>query len=164
MKKQNNRQFYEISLGREARQVIVQHGEKTFPLECCGFLYGHEKNGRHITQAIPAANSQKGDQRRRFEIAPADYLKAERYALDNGLQLLGIYHSHPDHPAIASRHDLAVAMPWFSYIIVSVVKGKAADLKSWRLEESNEKKFIEETIRGEAPRQTKMEKPGALFH
>ena len=80
--------------------------------------------------AVPVENSKEGDQRRRFEISPLEYMKAERFAIENQLQLLGVYHSHPDHPAIASQHDLAVAMPYFSYIIISVINKKRADIKS----------------------------------
>ena len=66
-------------------------------------------------------------------ISPLDYMKAEEYADNNNLILLGVYHSHPEHPAIPSEHDLKVAMPYFSYVIVSVKKKKAVDFRSWRL-------------------------------
>ncbi|HFA48038.1 MAG TPA: M67 family peptidase [Bacteroidetes bacterium] len=137
---------YKITLSGEAQTAIVRHGEQAFPFECCGFLYGHENDGRFVTEAMPVANNKKGDRRKQFEISPPDYMKAEKYALGNGLQLLGAYHSHPNHPAIASAHDLALAMPYFSYVIVSVKNGKAADIKSWRLKETIEKKFAEEKV------------------
>lgn len=137
----------EITIDKAAAEAIRQHGAATFPFECCGFLYGDESGDRrHIALALPANNSKLGDQRRRFEIDPLDYLKAEQYALQHNTHLLGIYHSHPDHPAIASPHDLAVAMPYFSYLIVSVMNGVATDLKSWRLQD-DQPAFLEENIR-----------------
>jgi proteasome lid subunit RPN8/RPN11 len=136
---------FQITLDETAVDVINQHAIETFPFECCGFLYGNETDGRFISLAVPVTNSKEGDQRRRFEISPLDYLRAEEFALKNNTQLLGIYHSHPNHPAIASQHDLAVAMPFFSYVIVSVVDGEIADLKSWKLKEDS-REFQEEEV------------------
>ncbi|MCB0662039.1 MAG: M67 family metallopeptidase [Saprospiraceae bacterium] len=134
-----------IHIDPSIKAFIDKHGEETFPYECCGFLYGSDANGRNITVAKRVTNSKYGDQRRRFEITPQDYLEAERYAAMNDLDLLGIYHSHPNHPAIASVHDLAKAMPFFSYVIVSIMEGKAVDLKSWKLKDE-ERVFEEETV------------------
>ena len=137
--------IFSINISKEAVEVINADGIAAFPNECCGFLYGNETDGRHITLAVPVTNSKDGDQRRRFEISPLDYLRAEQFALQNDTQLLGVYHSHPNHPAIASQHDLAVAMPYFSYVIVSVMEGEVADLKSWRLKDEVQE-FQEEGI------------------
>ena len=134
-----------IILEASVEAAIKAHGEAIFPNECCGFLYGNEKNGRRITLSQPVTNSKTGDQRRRFEISPFDYMKAEQFALANDLQLLGIYHSHPNHPAIASEHDLAKALPFFSYVIISVLEGKYADIKSWKLREEH-REFLEEKV------------------
>jgi len=140
----------QMTIDAAAAEVIRRHGEEAFPHECCGFLYGDEKHGRFIAQAVPVSNSKEGDQRRRFEISPLDYMRAEQYALQHHTQLLGVYHSHPNHPAIASEHDLAVAMPYFSYVIVSVMEGQAVELKSWKLNDE-ERKFGEEKIAITAP-------------
>lgn len=134
-----------IQIDEKAATSMYKHAKEAFPNECCGFLYGIEKNERIINLAIPVANSKKGDQSRRFEISPFDYIKAEQFALDTGTQLLGIYHSHPNHPAIASEHDLKVAMPFFSYVIVSVMDGIIEDIKSWKLKD-DERFFEEETV------------------
>lgn len=134
-----------IFLSDQAAKTIRLHGEQTFPFECCGFLYGDEVGARQAMLAVPAPNSKEGDQRRRFEISAQDYLAAERYAVLHDTQLLGIYHSHPNHPAIASEHDLAVAMPYFSYMIVSVMNGTAEDIKSWRLLDEK-RAFVEEKV------------------
>jgi proteasome lid subunit RPN8/RPN11 len=139
-------QFLPIDIQSSAMNEMKGHGEEAFPNECCGFFYGEEKNGvRMVSLARRIENVKEGDQRRRFEISSKDYFKAERYATMEGLTLLGIYHSHPVHPAIPSEHDLAVAMPWFSYIIVSVEKDGVDHVRSWQL--SPERKFEEETIK-----------------
>lgn len=108
--------------------------ESDYPNEGCGFLFGIDNNrARHITQMIAVDNQSTGDQRRHFVIHPQDYLDAERYAQKNDLQLLGIFHSHPDHPAIPSAHDLEFAQPYFSYFIHSIQKGKLSGTRSYRL-------------------------------
>lgn len=135
-----------------AANAIHQDAQNCFPNECCGFFYGTETtdNKRHISVAIPVINSKTGDQRRRFEISAIDYMKAEKYAIENNLTLLGVYHSHPQHPAIPSEHDLKQAMPYFSYIIVSVMDGNVNHTRSWQLnpalQEPNPPQFIEEKI------------------
>jgi proteasome lid subunit RPN8/RPN11 len=136
-----------IKLTDQALGAINDDAVSAFPNECCGFLYGTESadGSRQITLAVPVTNSKEGDQRRRFEISPLDYLRAEQFALQKDTALLGVYHSHPNHPAIASEHDLAVAMPYFSYVIASVMDGEIADHKSWRLKDE-ERVFLEEKV------------------
>lgn len=130
--------MYNTILDNNAEEIIRKHGESDFPNECVGFLYGSENQGnRTIELAIPIANSKEGDQRRRFEISPIDYIKAEQYALIHQTTLLGVYHSHPQHPAKPSEHDLKQALPFFSYIIVSVMDGQSDLLTSWRLNETD---------------------------
>ncbi len=136
--------MYHTELDPGAESIIRTHAEETFPNECVGFLYGSEKNGRRfITEARPIQNSKEGDQRRRFEVSPLDYMRAEQYALTHKTTLIGVYHSHPQHPAVPSEHDLRQALPFFSYIIVSVIDGVSKELYSWRLSE-NENKFENE--------------------
>jgi|SRR5690606_13776330 len=134
-----------LKLTDQVVEAIRIHGEEAFPNECCGFLFGDENSGRHINLSTRVENSKEGDQCRRFEISPFDYLKAERFAAENNTTLLGIYHSHPDHPAIASEHDLEKALPYFSYVIVSILDGKYADIKSWKLQDEK-REFYEEEI------------------
>ena len=129
----------------KAKEEMIGDALSAFPDECCGFLFGEEATGERIITAIRVVNNAKeGDKRRRFEIAPEDYLRAERFADENGLQLLGVYHSHPNHPAIPSEYDRVAAQPYFSYIIISVINNEWADTRSWRLNE--ELKFEKETI------------------
>ena len=129
-----------------AAETMKQHAIKDFPDECCGFLYGRESDEeRIITAAVPVENKKEGDKKRRFEISGIDYMKAEQHALKNKIDLLGVYHSHPQHPAIASEHDLKQAMPFFSYVILSVMDREIDDIKSWKLNKENNA-FIEENI------------------
>lgn len=135
----------QINIKETAKEVLLAHLESTFPNEGCGFLYGTDDDIREVTLAVPIRNVKEGDQRRRFEIHPLDYIKAERYALEHDLNLLGIFHSHPNHPAIPSEHDRRQAVPFFSYVIASVYEGKRKDLTSWRLDENNQQ-FISEVV------------------
>ena len=126
--------FYHVHIDSGAEIIIRKDAEMSYPDECCGFLYGEEREGiRYIQTAIAVINSKEGDKRRRFEISAKDYLQAERTAEELGLILLGVYHSHPEHPAQPSEHDRVQAMPWFSYIIVSVRSGKSEELNSFQL-------------------------------
>jgi proteasome lid subunit RPN8/RPN11 len=108
-------------------------------------LFGKEADDvRIVSLAKEVINTKEENKERRFEISSVDYMKAERFADENSLTLLGVYHSHPDHPAVPSEHDLKQALPFFSYIIVSVRKGKLENILSWRLNEKG--KFNEEKI------------------
>jgi proteasome lid subunit RPN8/RPN11 len=112
--------------------AIRQHGMETYPNECCGALIGRDAT---VTATYALANTTEEGPRRRFLVRPQDYRDAERRAAEVGGELLGFYHSHPDHPARPSQYDLDHAWPFFSYIIVSVRAGVAEDMTSWRLRE-----------------------------
>ena len=115
-------------------EAMIADGKRSFPDECCGFLFGREEgNNRILTSVLVVNNSKQGDKRRKFEIAARDYLLAERYAEEQQLALLGVYHSHPDAPPVPSEHDRLAAQPYFSYVILSIVKGQYAGLRSWQL-------------------------------
>lgn len=138
----------------KALQQIHGDGIETFPDECCGFLFGKEEGEQRTVSKITVVNNAKeGDKRRRFEISPKDYMAAERFAEENKLSLLGVYHSHPNHPAIASEHDRVAAQPWFSYVIISVKENQVVDTRSWRLNEALQ--FEEESIQTELIYQNK---------
>lgn len=127
-----------------ARNEMIADALAAYPDECCGFLFGSDgEDIRFVKQIKVVNNAKEGDKRRRFEISPKDYMLAERYAEEQGLQLLGVYHSHPDHPAIPSEHDRIAAQPFFSYIILSVYRGEFKSLRSWQL---NEQFFFEEEM------------------
>lgn len=112
--------------------------------ERCGFLLGHDRGTRVVTAIVPTANVATTDRHRRFEVDPLAYLRAEQYAAANQLELLGIYHSHPETAAIPSDTDRREAQPYFSYTILSLTDQRFADIRSWRLNQLHE--FEEETI------------------
>ena len=136
---------YSIEFTPQTISLINKHLEEVFPNEGCGFFFGNGKQSRLITEVMIVKNAKKGDQRRRFEIEPFDFVNAERYALENGLDLLGVFHSHPNHPAIPSEHDRKQALPYFSYLIVSIIDGKADNATSWRLDEET-RQFYQENL------------------
>lgn len=115
--------------------AIGAHGERTYPEECCGFLLGEMgPEGNRVVALHPVENRQEENRERRYVITPADYNTADRAARAQGLDIVGIYHSHPDHPARPSETDLAEAtFPGYTYVIVSVKQGRAADLTAWTL-------------------------------
>jgi proteasome lid subunit RPN8/RPN11 len=119
-----------ISLGPGVRDAIRQHGAETYPNECCGALIGRDGV---VSAAYALPNTTDEGPRRRFMVRPQDYRDAERRASEHGGELLGFYHSHPDHPARPSQYDLDHAWPFFSYIIVAVRAGVPEDMTSWRL-------------------------------
>lgn len=134
-----------IKITSNIKQAIEAHAEKTYPYECCGFLFGlSDQQERSVLKTLEVKNTHKEDQRRRFLIAPKQYLEAEKFADENNLELIGIYHSHPDHPSLPSEHDRKQAMPTFSYFIQSVKSGKSDSLQSWVLD--TDFQFQEEKI------------------
>jgi proteasome lid subunit RPN8/RPN11 len=131
-----------LALEQGVDEAIRQHGADTYPNECCGALIG--RDGR-VTTTFALPNTTEEGPRRRFLVRPTDYRDAEQAAAAEGLDLLGFYHSHPDHPARPSQYDLDHAWPSFSYVIVSVMSGQVADLRSWKLKEDRSA-FDEEPI------------------
>jgi proteasome lid subunit RPN8/RPN11 len=121
-----------LALEKGVAEAVRQHGTATYPNECCGALIG--RDGR-VTTTFALPNTTEEGPRRRFLVRPDDYREAEKQARAAGGDLLGFYHSHPDHPAKPSQYDLDHAWPFFSYIIVSVRAGAPEDMTSWRLRE-----------------------------
>jgi len=119
-----------LQLEAGVAEAIRRHGVETYPNECCGALYGRDKQ---VTATFALPNTTEEGPRRRFLVRPSDYREAEKKASEQGLELLGFYHSHPDHPARPSQYDLDHAWPFFSYIIVSVRAGVSEDMTSWLL-------------------------------
>jgi proteasome lid subunit RPN8/RPN11 len=121
-------------------QEIRDHGAADYPNECCGAMLGTDgESGREVTSLFPLINRRDDSPRNRFSITPEDFRAAERVASERGLDLLGWYHSHPDHPARPSEFDREHAWPWYSYVIVSVEARTPRDLTSWRLEDDRSK-------------------------
>jgi len=138
-----------LQLSDEVLARIHAHGEESYPEEGAGFLLGADSgNGaRAVISIFPLTNSREDEARHnRYLITPEDYLKAELTADRLGLSLIGVFHSHPDHPNRPSEFDREWAQPFFSYIITSINEGKAVESRSWRLTEDRSK-FDEEEIR-----------------
>jgi proteasome lid subunit RPN8/RPN11 len=136
-----------IRMSAELAERIRQHGIETYPHECCGALLGKDKNGegREIVAVLGLANQRDDSPRNRFSVAPRDVIDADRAAQANGLEVVGWYHSHPDHPAKPSEYDREHAWPWYSYVIVKVEKREAREMTSWRLNEDR-REYQEERI------------------
>ena len=128
--------------------AITAHAERDYPHECGGMLIGHfATDGRKtVVETFPLENAREEAARHnRVLILPKDVLRAERYAREKKLDVVGYYHSHPESPAVPSQYDLDHALPVWSYVIASVIKGKVADIFSWEME-NDRSKFNEEEI------------------
>jgi proteasome lid subunit RPN8/RPN11 len=124
-----------IRISAELEAAIRRHGVETYPHECCGALLGRDGEEREIVAVLGLANQRDDSPRNRFSVSPRDVLDADRAAQAKGLDVVGWYHSHPDHPARPSHYDREHAWPWYSYIIVKVEKDGAREMTSWRLRE-----------------------------
>ncbi|NPA58349.1 MAG: M67 family metallopeptidase [Aquificae bacterium] len=135
-----------LKIKKELIGEIKRQGEKGYPYEICGFLLGNADYRTDTRTAVEVYQVENKNRERavdRFEIDPKDYLKVERYAEEKGMEIIGIYHTHPDHPDRPSQTDLTFAQPDMSYIILSVKNGKASDWSSWILKGSG---FVQEKV------------------
>ena len=133
-----------IYMNDEIQARIAREGESAYPEETCGFLIGvHQKGIFEVYDLYPVSNAQVGNaRRRRYLITPKDYLEAEARAFRQGWEVVGTYHSHPDHPARPSATDLAEAtFPDFAYVIVQITQGQAQALTAWVLADDRSKFF-----------------------
>jgi proteasome lid subunit RPN8/RPN11 len=133
-------------------EKVRAHGAETYPHECCGALLGRDSSelssadpeaqastpGREILGLFPLVNRRDDSPRNRFSVTSEDVLAAEKEARAHGLDVVGWYHSHPDHPARPSEFDRDHAWPWYSYIIVSVQNGAPQEMTSWRLNDDRQ--------------------------
>jgi proteasome lid subunit RPN8/RPN11 len=135
-----------IILEKTHLTAIQQHGVATYPHECCGFLLGRiEENRRVVEQTRRAQNQRSDSPHNRYQISPQEYMRAERLAAEAGLEIIGFYHSHPDHPARPSQFDLENAWPGLVYVIVGVNAGKADKMTAWVLADDRSR-FLPEEI------------------
>jgi proteasome lid subunit RPN8/RPN11 len=112
--------------------AMVAHAESTYPNECCGVMLGHiDGDSKSVTIAQPLENVSPGSQKARYELRPEDLLAADREAARQKLDLIGIYHSHPDCDAYFSETDLKHSCPWYSFVVLSVQDGKFHHANSW---------------------------------
>jgi proteasome lid subunit RPN8/RPN11 len=129
----------QLKISSELADKIRAHGVQTYPHECCGALLGRDTEVadrrvyREIHALYPLINRRDDSPNNRFSVTSQDVLDAEKAARQQGLEVVGWYHSHPDHPARPSQYDRDHAWPWYSYIIVSVANRVPEEMTSWRL-------------------------------
>ena len=122
-----------LRLPESLADEIRRHGEAAYPAECCGALIGRvEGDGKEVVRLRPAVN-RRTDDPHRYLIAPDDLRRLEAEVRAAGREIVGYYHSHPDHPAAPSAFDANHAWPWYSYVIVRIDRGRGAELASWVL-------------------------------
>jgi proteasome lid subunit RPN8/RPN11 len=139
-----------IQIDNKNLEAIKVHAERDYPHECGGMLIGHFDGDRKtVVETFPLENAREEEARHnRVLILPKDVLRAERYARERELDVIGYYHSHPESPAIPSQYDLDHALPVWSYVIASVLEGRVADVRSWVMEDDRSR-FNEEEIEQE---------------
>ena len=137
-----------INITEEILNQIHLHGENAYPEEGAGLMLGREENNeRYISHLLFLENAREDSSRRnRYLITAEDMLRGEQEAERRGLSIIGIFHSHPDHPDQPSEFDREYAIPWYSYLITSVFSGRTQDSRCWRLEDDRER-FLEEYIK-----------------
>jgi proteasome lid subunit RPN8/RPN11 len=129
-----------LKLTRQIEEAIRKAGADAYPNECCGILLGKDEDDEHVVTSLrPIENARESDERyHRFLITAEEMMQAELEARRLGLDIVGFYHSHPDHPARPSDYDREHALPFYSYIILRVAEGRPEQMTSWRLQLSRE--------------------------
>ena len=121
-----------IKIDSQAWETMVTHAESTFPNECCGAMLGAtDGETKLVRESIALRNAFEGAQAARYELRPEDLLAADKAARERGMDLIGIYHSHPDCDAYFSRTDLENSCPWYSFVVLSIQKGEFHHANSW---------------------------------
>lgn len=134
-----------LHIGESELNSIKNEVIRNYPLECCGLLVGTNTSEKRVVEIYPVQNKNTERTQDRYEISGKDFMKTDRNVSKKGLQIIGIYHSHPDHPAVPSAFDTENAWSSYSYMIVSVEKRKDIEFRSWVFDEKR-KLFIEEKI------------------
>jgi proteasome lid subunit RPN8/RPN11 len=139
-----------LKLSYNDYEALRAHGEETYPHECCGVLLGKANpEDNQVCEIVRAGNTRTDSAHNRYNIAPEDLIRIQRQSRKKGLEIIGFYHSHPDHPAQWSPTDFAEAH-WIgcSYVITSIAQSKAAITHSFLLTGTNEedKKFLDEPV------------------
>jgi proteasome lid subunit RPN8/RPN11 len=113
-----------IEIEQEPWTRMVRHAESTYPNECCGAMLGRTVDGKRlVVEAVPLQNAFAGEQAEHYELRPEDLLAADKAARERGLDLVGIFHSHPDCDAYFSETDLKNSCPWYSFVVLSIKNG-----------------------------------------
>lgn len=150
-----------LKLTTEHLEAIRRHGARDYPSECCGIMLGSiDGDLKQVAEIVPLTNLRhdpdraqellpldepgRETERNRFLIDPRDQIRVEKGARTRGLEVVGYYHSHPDHPARPSGYDCDHAWPWYSYVIISVQCAEARDFNSWVLSEDRSRFDLEQ--------------------
>ena len=120
-----------IRIESEAWAAMVSHAQQAYPNECCGAMIGSIGDTKTVQVAMPLENAFEGAQAARYELRPEDLLAADKAARERSMDLIGIYHSHPDCDAYFSKTDLQNSCPWYSFVVLSVQKGEFHHANSW---------------------------------
>ena len=121
-----------IRIQAEPWKAMVAHARRTYPNECCGAMLGStDGESKTVHESIELQNAFEGAQAARYELRPEDLLAADRAARERGMDLIGIYHSHPDCDAYFSTTDLQNSCPWYSFVVLSIQKGDFHHANSW---------------------------------
>ncbi len=121
-----------IRIENAAWRAMVAHAQSVYPDECCGVMLGAVEDGRKtVREAVPMENAYQGPRRARYELRPEDLMRADKEARGRNMDLVGIYHSHPDCGAYFSETDLKNSCPWYSFVVLSVRDGKFDHANSW---------------------------------
>jgi proteasome lid subunit RPN8/RPN11 len=121
-----------IRIESEPWAQMVAHARETYPNECCGAMLGNVEGGEKLVRvAMRLENAYAGAQRERYELRPQDLMAADREARSRSMDLVGIYHSHPDCGAYFSSTDLKNSCPWYSFVVLSIQKGEFDHANSW---------------------------------
>jgi proteasome lid subunit RPN8/RPN11 len=125
-----------VKISKSLLDRIEGHGKRAYGEECCGVLLGRlNGSSKSVEEIVEIENERKDERQRRYLITPEVYVKVDKEGRERGLEILGFYHSHPDHPARPSQYDLEHAWSWFSYLITSVEKGQPKETTCWVLRE-----------------------------
>ncbi|MGI8934447.1 MAG: Mov34/MPN/PAD-1 family protein [Phormidesmis sp.] len=147
-----------LALSAQQLAAMSAHAERVYPEECCGLMVGkillqneEGESQKRLIEIVPLDNEWTAEvfpedtstasaqpKRRRYSISPEDMLRTQRQAREQGLSIIGVYHSHPDHEAVPSECDRALAWPEYAYVIVSVRSGQAVDVKNWALDSTHQ--------------------------
>ena len=121
-----------IRIQPEPWSAMVSHAQEAYPNECVGAMLGLiDGDSKSVAVAMPLRNAFEGAQDERYELQPADLLAADRAARERNMDLIGIYHSHPDCDAYFSQTDLRNSCPWYSFVVLSIQKGEFHHANSW---------------------------------
>lgn len=131
-----------------AWRVMVEHARQAYPRECCGILLGRDDGDgqRVVSIAMACENAYEGEQADRFLIDPRDQIAADRRARGEGLDVVGFFHSHPDHGVYFSATDLKNSWPWYSNIVISIQQGEFAGAGAFRADEAQSAASPEELV------------------